>query len=242
MNKIMNYRPKKGNHLIYRYWCNKYPTKSYIGSTQKSLNERAGKFGYNYQYEKETKFNTLIREVGWENLQVEILAEVESSQAKKIEGEYIKLYDSVNNGYNSREETEQEQKSKTSNTSRNIYIIDEDKIIVQMPHGKNCRFDIDIYNKYFKDKYLAPGNGETYNKHGYEVSQGGYVSLFTPEHTSVQYTLLNIILEPIFNKKIKPHKYIWRDGNNRNFSLDNIIYKDKSLFEWRAEYNYLYIG
>lgn len=236
MNKIMNYKPKKDYHIIYRYWCDKYPDKSYIGSTNKSLNERAGKVGYNYQYNKETKFNTLIREVGWDNLYVEILAEVESTQAKKIEGEYIKLYNSVNNGYNSREETEQEQRKKEIKQTKNIYITEEDDVLVQMPYGKNCRFDKVIYDKYFKNLYLAPGNGETYNKHGYEISQGGYVSLFKPEHTSVQYTLLNIILEPIFNRKIKPHRYIWRDSNNRNFKLDNMIYKDKSLAEWLAEY------
>ena len=90
-----------------------------------------------------------------------------------------------------------------------------------------------------KDLYLHPRNSENYTKHGYGVSQGGYVSFkgFDGINTTVQFTIINNILRKALNKRIKPHKYNWQDGNNRNFRLDNMIYKGKSLTEWMSELN-----
>ena len=34
-----------------------------------------------------------------------------------------------------------------------IVIDEEDDVLVQMPYGKNCRFDKAIYNKYFKNLF-----------------------------------------------------------------------------------------
>ena len=41
-----------------------------------------------------------IRKYGWDNMIKEIICEVETEKAQKLEEELIKAYDSVRNGYN----------------------------------------------------------------------------------------------------------------------------------------------
>lgn len=75
--------------------------KKYIGLTGCSLYERAGKDGYNYTREKNSKFGNAIKKYGFNFFTPEILRDgLILKEACKLEREYIKKYDTVRNGYN----------------------------------------------------------------------------------------------------------------------------------------------
>ena len=92
-----NTKPKKGYGYIYKYTS---PSgKSYIGQTTYSLQERAGKNGKNYKGCGE--FYKAIQKHGFENFDVEVLAEVPKWQLDKMEIKYIHLFNTLfPNGYN----------------------------------------------------------------------------------------------------------------------------------------------
>lgn len=76
--------------------------KKYIGITSRSLAERAGKDGYCYKQEKNSKFSNVINKYGFDFFTAEILIdELEEDEAKMLEKYYIDYYDSFYNGYNS---------------------------------------------------------------------------------------------------------------------------------------------
>ena len=88
-------RPRTG--YIYRY---SYNNKSYIGCTT-SIEKRKEDHKCNITH----KFGRAIKEIGHDNFTFEILEKVKFSgwnELYEIEDEYIKKYDSINNGFNSR--------------------------------------------------------------------------------------------------------------------------------------------
>nr|DAP31400.1 MAG TPA: intron associated endonuclease [Caudoviricetes sp.] len=92
-----NKQPKIGYGYIYKYTS---PSgKSYIGQTIRSLRERAGHNGKLYKGSYE--FYRAIKKYGFDNFEVEILAEVPKQQLDKAEIKYIQLFNTlIPNGYN----------------------------------------------------------------------------------------------------------------------------------------------
>ena len=87
-------------YIIYKH-TNKINNKSYIGQTcqDPKIRWRNGK-----GYKPCIKFYNAIQKYGWENFSHQILeSNLTLEQANQKEIYYIKLYDSVNNGYNLRE-------------------------------------------------------------------------------------------------------------------------------------------
>lgn len=81
---------------------NKHDDLVYIGSTEIGLHLR---FEVHKQYSKnsETKLYKHMRNIGVENFSIQLLEEIKMcnpKSLKEIEGEYIKKYDSINNGLN----------------------------------------------------------------------------------------------------------------------------------------------
>lgn len=89
--------PKKGYGYIYKYTS---PSgKSYVGQTKFSLNQRSGKRGQGYK--GCPLFYQAIQKYGFENFEVEILAEVKIEQLDEAEHKYIHLFNTLEpNGYN----------------------------------------------------------------------------------------------------------------------------------------------
>lgn len=94
---ISKRKPSIGNKFIYRYYDE---DGSYVGQTKHSLYHRSGKSGANY-LKKSTKWSKAIKEKGFDHFEVEILCECAESEADTREKEYIKMFDSRKNGYNS---------------------------------------------------------------------------------------------------------------------------------------------
>lgn len=93
----MNKRPKNGYGFIYKYTS---PSGfSYIGQTIHSLEERAGHGGKGYK--GCSRFYAAIQKYGWENFEVEILAEVKYKDLDEAEIKYIQIFNTLSpNGYN----------------------------------------------------------------------------------------------------------------------------------------------
>lgn len=84
---------------VYKYVC-KQTGKVYIGQTcRKTPAIRAGTNGDRYISSR--KFYSAIKKYGWNNFELEILEkDLTLEEADLKEKEYIKLYDSIDNGYN----------------------------------------------------------------------------------------------------------------------------------------------
>lgn len=81
---------------------NKVNNKAYVGQTCQSVQARWRKNGKGYK--GQTKFINAIEKYGWDNFDHIILATgLTFEEADKKEQEYVKLYDSINNGYNIQE-------------------------------------------------------------------------------------------------------------------------------------------
>ena len=88
-------RPRTG--YIYRY---SYNNKSYIGCTT-NLEKRKEYHKNNATY----KFGRAIKEIGYDNFKFEVLDKIKFSEWSElfdVEDEYIKKFDSINNGWNKR--------------------------------------------------------------------------------------------------------------------------------------------
>lgn len=74
----------------------------YIGMTSQTLEERARKDGKGYKRKNGGKFWDAIQKFGWNEFNVEILEDgiTDRKVANETELKYIKKFDSVNNGYN----------------------------------------------------------------------------------------------------------------------------------------------
>lgn len=87
---------------LYKVYCyTGKNNKKYIGMTHFSLDQRAGKNGYKYMRERNSKFGNAIKKYGFDFFTSEILEEnLTFEQACEKEKYYINYYDSYKNGYN----------------------------------------------------------------------------------------------------------------------------------------------
>lgn len=74
--------------------------KVYIGQTTQSINKRMDQHRYASRF-RVTKFHKAMRDIGIHKFSMEILEECNNRELNIKEVEYIKKYDSYNNGYNS---------------------------------------------------------------------------------------------------------------------------------------------
>lgn len=82
---------------------NKINKKIYVGITSQTPSQRWGKNGIGYS-KGQDKFYNAIKKYGWDNFNHIILyTHLTKDQAELLEQEYIKKYNSIENGYNSRE-------------------------------------------------------------------------------------------------------------------------------------------
>lgn len=97
MNYLINKLPKQNYGYIYIYTS---PSgKSYIGQTTRSLKQRAGYKGKNY--ESSRIFYRAILKYGFENFEAGILEEVEADLLDEREKYWISYYNTIQpNGYN----------------------------------------------------------------------------------------------------------------------------------------------
>lgn len=81
----------------YCVYCHEFPNgKKYIGITCRGVKAR-----WCYRYKSQTKINNAIGKYGWDNVKHNIVAEnLTEEQAKKMECDLIKKYDTYKNGYN----------------------------------------------------------------------------------------------------------------------------------------------
>lgn len=97
-NQKLNVKPHNGYGFIY---CYTSPSgKKYIGQTKTTLKERAKKNAKGYKGCK--AFYNAIQKYGWDNFEIEILAEVPYSYMNETETQYILFFDTINpaKGYN----------------------------------------------------------------------------------------------------------------------------------------------
>ena len=84
-------RPRQGYGYIYKYTS---PSgKSYIGQTTYSIKERAGHNGKSYK--RCPEFYRAIQKYGYDNFDLEILAEVSKEQLDEAEIKYIQLFNTL---------------------------------------------------------------------------------------------------------------------------------------------------
>ena len=85
----------------WKVYCYTSPSgKKYIGITGRSLDDRAGKDGYNY-IKDNFSFGKAIQKYGWGNFTREILEDnLSEKDAKFLESYYINFFNSYKNGYN----------------------------------------------------------------------------------------------------------------------------------------------
>lgn len=82
---------------------NKINNKVYIGITSQTPSQRWGANGVGYSKHQD-KFYNAIQKYGWNNFEhIIIQTHLNKETAENLEQEYIKKYDSIKNGYNSRE-------------------------------------------------------------------------------------------------------------------------------------------
>lgn len=80
---------------------NKINGKMYFGITSREPEIRWGKGGKNYLQGGQPKFANAIKKYGWDNFEHRVLgSNFTEEQAKKLEMIYIKLFNTIENGYN----------------------------------------------------------------------------------------------------------------------------------------------
>ena len=89
--------------LIYKV-TNNINDKIYIGQTVKSLSQRKSEHKHRFLYENShNKFYNALRKYGWENFTWEIVEESNDWNFQTLDEKeryYIKLYNSIEHGYN----------------------------------------------------------------------------------------------------------------------------------------------
>ena len=102
-------------------------------------------------------------------------------------------------------------------------------------------FDKEVYLNEFISKYISPSQSPTYSKHGFHVSQGGYISYFElvngqKKHRTVACELPKIILGEHYSK-LKSTRTTFIDKDKRNFQVKNVVYGGNTLAYWIEHFN-----
>ena len=89
---------KRNNGIIYKA-TSKTSGKSYVGQTVRSLNRRKrGHWDDSKRYN--TKFYNAIKKYGWEDFEWSVLLVCDLNNLDHAEAQMMRLYDTVENGYN----------------------------------------------------------------------------------------------------------------------------------------------
>lgn len=85
--------------MIYMIY-NTINDKKYIGSTTRSIERRLGDHKYKALKGYKDKLHTAMRELGVNNFYIKLVTTTTTTNRINKELYYIRLYDTVNNGYN----------------------------------------------------------------------------------------------------------------------------------------------
>lgn len=191
---------------------NKINNKVYVGITSQKVKYRWGKNGEQYLHKensryKQPKFANAIMKYGWDNFEHIIFAEgLTHDEACKAESLLIRIWDSVNNGYNvtfggegcvglvHSEETKRKISASTKGEKNHFYgghHTEESKMLISEAHSRPvCQFDIDLnfIKEYKNTKYASECTGISqssiagccYRLYSYKTA-GGYVWIYKDE-------------------------------------------------------------
>ena len=239
----LNYTPEENYELQYERYLPTNPKEVYIGRTKNSLNKRADN-GKGYFH---TGLGKVVGIHGMKSLVSKVYAITPSHLSAKVEADRIaELKNLGYTVYNLNDgSTHVEQALRQT---QNVYKQwGPDKVIVEVNHNGVCVFDTEVYFKFYADKYLSPAQSSSYSKHGFSVSQGGYIQFRDRNRigkktgrkgsrTSVNQTLPELVLGKYYNEV--PHtETTYLDGNKRNYLLTNFKYGGKTLAEWVKYFN-----
>lgn len=142
--------------IIYCY-KNKTNGKRYIGQTINPQQRKSAHISDSTHID--TKFYRAVRKYGWNNFEYEILAESEDrNELDKLEVDFIKSFNSIENGYNIRsggehptmgEETKK--KLQQANAFQNAELSEEEIIELRIAY-LNYDSPSQIYNEKYKDR------------------------------------------------------------------------------------------
>ena len=142
--------------IIYSY-KNKTNGKRYIGQTINPQQRKSAHISDSTHID--TKFYRAVRKYGWDNFEYEILAESEDrNELDKLEVDFIKSFNSIENGYNIRsggehptmgEETKK--KLQQANAFQNAELSEEEIIELRIAY-LNYDSPSQIYNEKYKDR------------------------------------------------------------------------------------------
>lgn len=142
--------------IIYSY-KNKTNGKRYIGQTINPQQRKSAHISDSTHID--TKFYRAVRKYGWDNFEYEILAESEDrNELDKLEVDFIKSFNSIENGYNIRsggehptmgEETKK--KLQQANAFQNAELSEKEIIELRMAY-LNYDSPSQIYNEKYKDR------------------------------------------------------------------------------------------
>lgn len=142
--------------IIYCY-KNKTNGKRYIGQTINPQQRKSAHISDSTHID--TKFYRAVRKYGWDNFEYEILAESEDrNELDKLEVDFIKSFNSIENGYNIRsggehptmgEETKK--KLQQANAFQNAELSEEEIIELRIAY-LNYDSPSQIYNEKYKDR------------------------------------------------------------------------------------------
>lgn len=230
--------PPIGHTLNYKRYLADEPNTIYVGLTQDSLNGRANN-GIGY-------FNTGLRQAvginGMKGIVSEVYAITPSDEANKVEhDEILALKAKGYQVYNLNEGSSYIKNSSRKGITNNYREQGLNKAVVDVINNGTCTFDKEVYLNEFIDKYLAPGQSPTYSKHGFHVSQGGYIGYFEfvdgkKKHRTVAHELPKIILGEHYTK-LKPTRTTFIDKDKRNFQVKNVVYGGNTLAYWIEHFN-----
>lgn len=142
--------------IIYSY-KNKTNGKRYIGQTINPQQRKSAHISDSTHID--TKFYRAVRKYGWDNFEYEILAESEDrNELDKLEVDFIKSFNSIENGYNIRsggehptmgEETKK--KLQQANAFQNAELSEKEIIELRIAY-LNYDSPSQIYNEKYKDR------------------------------------------------------------------------------------------
>ena len=200
------------NHYIYKH-TNKINGKSYIGQT-KNPKMRWRVEGYKYC----RKFYKAILKYGWDNFTHEILKECKESDVDYWESYYIKLYDTINKGYNLE-----------SGGCANKTVSEETKALISEAgkRRKGYRKGIPAWNKGIK-------MSEEYRKKLSEAHKGKQTGRITSEETKRKISeaqIGKIVSDETRKRLSEAHK--GKPSNNKGKTFSE---------EWRKKLSLAHIG
>lgn len=215
---VLNYKAPQGCGIVYGYYYKDELV--YVGSTRRTIGERAGKNGKGYVGRKSSaKFGEFILLHGWENLGAKILATPKLSELTKVEDSLIDKHNLIEEGYNRYHactDDEDEDEFTTFVDGRKANVKHKDKlrgdVRIGMIHDRTVKLNI-VDGELLDGFYVSPsrGNKDEGNPPAF-VNEDGI-------HTTV--------------KKYLRHIWLRNLANDYNISID--LPKAEDLDDYRRE-------